>query len=224
VLNKKTINSFENLYKKGYDKSYPHIELVRLEKLFLNKNKKKTLDYGSGHGANGIHLLKRGYEVTFCDISKYALKIVKKKISKKYKKKTKYLHLQNVKCLEKKIYQNYFDNIICLSVINNLSSLKQFKKIFLMFNKMLKSKGKLIVDTNLVENNYKVLKKINSTTILTSLDEKNNFKFKMCFPKNINQFSKILEGSGFQIKDIGHSSFKVFNQFEKVILFCAVKK
>ena len=46
MLNKKTIQSFEDLYEKGYDKSYPHIELVRLEKLFLDKDKKNTLDYG----------------------------------------------------------------------------------------------------------------------------------------------------------------------------------
>ena len=76
----------------------------------------------------------------------------------------------------------------------------------------------------LKKNNYKVIKRINNTTILTSVNEKSNLKLKMCFPKNINQFSKILESSGFQIKDIGHSSFKVFNQFEKEILFCAVKK
>ena len=224
MLNKKTIQSFEDLYEKGYDKSYPHIELVRLEKLFLDKDKKNTLDYGTGHCANGIHLLKKGYNVTFCDISKNALKIVKKKINKKYKGKTTYLYLRNIKLLNKKIYQESFDNIVCLSVINNLDSLKQFKKIFLIFKKILKPKGKLIIDTNLAKNNYKILKKINSTTILTSLDKNNRFKFKMCFPKSINQFSKILTSSGFTILDIGHSSFKVFNQFEKEILFCAKKK
>ena len=44
MLQKEAINSFEDVYKKGYNKNYPHIELVRLERLFLDRNKKKTLD------------------------------------------------------------------------------------------------------------------------------------------------------------------------------------
>ena len=224
MLNKNTIDSFEDLYKRGYDKAYPNIELVRLELLFLEKNKNKTLDFGAGHGANGIHLLKKGHKVTFCDISKYALKTIRKKVPKKYKKKIKYLHLQNIKQLNKKIYRESFDNIICLSTINNFNSLKKFKKIFSIFNKILKSNGKLIIDTNLKKNNYKVIKRINNTTILTSVNEKSNLKLKMCFPKNINQFSKILQSCDFKILDIGHSSFKVCNHFSKEILFCAAKK
>ena len=184
MQNKDVVDRFENLYKKGYNKEYPLIELVRLERLFLDKNKNITLDYGAGHGENGIHLLKKGYKVFFCDISKRALKITKRKVNKKYNKQAKYIYLKNTK----------------------------------------QSNGKLIIDTNLRKNNYKVLKRINSTTILTASDKKNTFKSKMCFPKNINQFSKILSICGFKILDIGHSSFKVFHQFEKEILFCAVKK
>ena len=47
MLNKNTIDSFEDLYKRGYDKTYLNIELVRLELLFLEKNKNKTLDFGT---------------------------------------------------------------------------------------------------------------------------------------------------------------------------------
>ena len=96
MLQKAAINSFEDFYKKGYNKDYPHIELVRLEKLFLDRNKKKTLEYGAGHGANGLHLLKNGYKVTFCDISKNAINLSKKKIDKKYKKNAKFIHLKNM--------------------------------------------------------------------------------------------------------------------------------
>ena len=34
-ISKKTKNSYETTYKDGYDKEYPSIELVRLEKLFF---------------------------------------------------------------------------------------------------------------------------------------------------------------------------------------------
>ena len=224
MLQKEVINSFEDFYKKGYNKDYPHIELVRLEKLFLDRNKKKTLEYGAGHGANGLHLLKNGYKVTFCDISKNAINLSKKKIDKKYKKNAKFIHLKNMDILENKIYHDYFDNIICLSVINNLSSIKEIKKNILLFRKILKKNGKLIIDTNLKENNYKILKRINSTTILTSIDKKNKYKFKMTFPRNISQFSKLLNNSGFKVLDIGHYSFKTFDQYSKEIIFSATKR
>ena len=78
---KQTINSYEDTYKSGYDKSYPSIELVRFEKIFFKK-KGLVLDFGCGPGTNGIHFLKKGYKVTFCDISINALKKVKEKIKK----------------------------------------------------------------------------------------------------------------------------------------------
>ena len=224
MLQKEAINSFEDVYKKGYNKNYPHIELVRLERLFLDRNKKKTLDYGAGHGANGFHLLKNGYQVTFCDISKNAINTSRKKVGKKYKKKAKFIHLKNMDIFENKIYHGYFDNIIFLSVINNLRSMKEIKKNILLFNRILKKNGKLIIDTNLKKNNYKILKKINSTTILTSIDKKNKFKFKMTFPRNISQFSKLLNNSGFKVLDVGHYSFKTFNQYSKEIIFSALKR
>ena len=44
------------------------------------------LRFGYGQN-NGIHLLKKGYSLTFCDISKFALKKVKKIRKLKIKKK-----------------------------------------------------------------------------------------------------------------------------------------
>ena len=46
------------------------------------------LDFGCGPGTNGIHFLKKGYKVTFCDISINALKKVKEKIKKSKLRKT----------------------------------------------------------------------------------------------------------------------------------------
>lgn len=224
MIQKNSIKCWDHEYKSGYDKSYPHIELVRLEKLFLNKNKKKTLEYGSGHGTNGLYLLKKGYQVTFCDISKKAISIAKKKVDKKYKKNSKFIHIKNMDVFENKIYNSYFDNITCLSVINNLESMDKIEKNVLLFRKMLKKNGKLIIDTNLIKNNYKVFKKINSNTILTAVDKKNKYKFKMTFPRNSSQFSKLLNKCGFKILDIGHYSFKVFDQSTKEIIFSAIKR
>ena len=75
-ISKSTILAYDKTYKDGYDKKYPSIELVRIEKIFFRK-KGLVLDYGCGPGSNGIHLLLSGYNVVFCDISKLALKKLK---------------------------------------------------------------------------------------------------------------------------------------------------
>ena len=80
---KQTIDSYDKTYKLGYDKQYPSLELVRLEK-FLFRKQGSLLDFGCGPGSNGIHFLNKGYDVTFCDISRYALSNVKKKIKGKH--------------------------------------------------------------------------------------------------------------------------------------------
>ena len=46
----------------------------------------------------------------------------------------------------------------------------------------------------------------------------------MYFPKNVNEFKILLQNNNFLIKDIGHSSFKVFSSHESEIIVSAVKK
>lgn len=79
LISKSTIKCFEDLYHNGYDKDYPSIELVRIQKKLFDNSHKNLLDFGSGHGSNGIHFLKYGFNVTFCDISKKAIDFSKKK-------------------------------------------------------------------------------------------------------------------------------------------------
>ena len=96
-ISKSTILAYEKTYLEGYDKNYPSIELVRIEKIFFKK-KGLVLDYGCGPGSNGIHFLLNGYNVIFCDISKTALNNLKKKLSKldvKFQKKYKIVNVLN---------------------------------------------------------------------------------------------------------------------------------
>ena len=69
-----------------------------------------------------------------------------------------------------------------MSVINNLSSLEKIKSLINLFSSIMCHKGILIIDTNYLNNNYPVLRKINKNTIITSVDKKKN-PFKMTFPK-----------------------------------------
>ena len=46
----------------------------------------------------------------------------------------------------------------------------------------------------------------------------------MYFPKNIKEFKGLIQKNNFIVKDIGHSSFKVFSSHESEIIVSAVKK
>ncbi len=46
----------------------------------------------------------------------------------------------------------------------------------------------------------------------------------MYFPKNVEEFKKLLLNNKFIIKDVGHSSFKVFSSKESEIIISAIKK
>ena len=46
----------------------------------------------------------------------------------------------------------------------------------------------------------------------------------MYFPKNISEFRNLIQKSNFLVKDIGHSSFKVFSSHESEIIVSAIKK
>ena len=152
----RTKNSYDLTYKDGYNKGYPSLEVVRLEGLFFKNKKGSVLDFGCGPGTNGIHFLKKGYKVTFCDISDIALKLVRKKIKdNKIKKNFKIVNLfKNNYFFNKKT--NTYDYIICFSVFNNFGTKKIADEYLKMFYKILKKDGKLIIDANLInKNNYK---------------------------------------------------------------------
>ena len=220
-ISQKTINSYESTYKDGYDKGYPSIELVRLEKLFFNQITGKALDFGCGPGTNGIHLLKKGYHVTFCDISEYALKKVRKKIKlNKIRKNYKIVNLSKNKNFFRH-KSSVFDYIICFSVFNNLGTKDNAVKYVRFFNKLLKKNGKLKIDSNLDgKNNYKLINK--KKNIYTTHPD-NEYGLQMFFPNKSN-FIKIIKSCGFEVKDVGRAMFKIFNTFENEIIISAVKK
>lgn len=215
-----TIKSYDSTYKSGYDKDYPSLELVRIEKIFFKK-KGSVLDFGCGPGTNGIHLLKNGYNLTFCDISEFALRKVKKKLKKlNLRKNFKIINFAKNKNFFSE-NKNKFDFIICFSVINNFQNKKIAKEYLVNFAKILKKNGKIIIDSNLYNNhNYKVISKKKR---IFSTNPKNNYGLKMFFPKK-KEFINMVKSIGFKINDVGLSSFRVFRTFEKEIIISATKK
>ena len=65
-----------------------------------------------------------------------------------------------------------------MSVINNLSSLEKIKSLINLFSSIMCHKGILIIDTNYLNNNYPVLRKINKNTIITSVDREKKIRLR----------------------------------------------
>ena len=127
-------------------KDYPSLELVRLESIFFKNIFGKVLEYGFGTGCNTEHLLKKNYHVTGIDISKNACRVTKNRI-KRFKGKFKLYHLKkDAKKLPFK--NNSFDYIVALSVLSLLGSERKIKNLLLEFERVLKPKGKIILDIN----------------------------------------------------------------------------
>ena len=76
--------NYDQAIGKGSDKSYPSLELVRLDNIFLKAKKGfRVLEIGVGSGCNTLYLAKKGYDVTGIDIAKSSKVITEKKTSKK---------------------------------------------------------------------------------------------------------------------------------------------
>ena len=221
LTNNKTTEAFDQIYKKGYDKSYPSIELVRIQNMLIRK-KGKVLDYGCGPGTNGIHFLQKKHDVDFADISKFAIKNLKKKLEKNKLSNYKLFKLQT-EINKLPFNTNAYNTIICMSLINNLESLKAVKNLINEFSRIIKKNGIMVIDTNLTINNYKIIKRYNDGSIDTYVNDTSKKKMKMFFPKNKKVISKILSDNNFKILDIGSMKFKIFDQFENEVIYTAVK-
>ena len=148
-----TRDSFNDIYRKGYNKDYPSIELVRISKILkINKNI-KVLDYGCGPGSNGLHFVNRGNCVTFVDVSEFAIKSLKKKIPLS-KRKNVFFDLVNPESTTLNFNNSKFDLIICMSVYNNFVNREHSNLMLKEFARLLKKGGNLIIDFNLSSNNY----------------------------------------------------------------------
>lgn len=173
----KNIKKYELIYKKGQNHFYPNLDLVRIQKTLLKSNIGKTLDYGFGSGENLVFLRNEGHEIYGLETSITALKITKKKIKNK-KLKSNLKILSSSKKLE--FQDNFFDNIICLSVFSQLKNKDNAIHLLKEFNRKLKKDGILVIDINGPKSEYFYKKKdffsLKNKKEFLDMLKKNNFK------------------------------------------------
>ncbi len=202
-IEKQNYNTCNEIHKDLTDAhSYPNVNLVRLNKWFLNNKKStKLLDYGCGYAENSLYFAKQGYEVHAADVSKNLISFLKKKTKNRLKKKITFFHV-NPKLKKLPFKDNYFETIICTGVIMYLASKANTSFLLKEFERCLKPKGKFIISTFGPQNTFmKRSRKINKNLYIFEGKEKfhvpitlrNKFyipysakNFKSFFPKKLN--------------------------------------
>lgn len=133
--------------------------------LFKNQGYNKVLDIGCGYGKNSIYLAENGFSVYSIDISSQAIEWLKTYIEKK--------SINNITVLKGDINNlpfenNYFDAIICLSVLHH-QCIKQIENSISEIYRVLKPEGCLIFDFMSIEDDsYGLGEEIEANTFVGS--------------------------------------------------------
>jgi SAM-dependent methyltransferase len=91
----------------------------------------KVLELGAGQGQDAIYFLEKGYDVTACDLSEFALKLAEKKIPESLKNKIEFKALDFSQTLP--FEPNNFDVIfshLALHYFNRVRTEKLFNEIY----------------------------------------------------------------------------------------------
>ena len=137
------MGTWDSVYKnkgKVQKEIYPVIK--RGVRLLKRSNAKRILDLGCGTGRHAIFLAKKGFEVYGIDISQSGLGIINKI---KSKLKLRNITLKRADMAKIPYKNNFFDAIVCTSVINH-ARLNKIKKTFKEIVRVLKSKGIFILE------------------------------------------------------------------------------
>lgn len=132
------METWDNVYKNKGEVQKKVYRLVRESIGLLRKNKvKEVLDLGCGTGRHTIFLAKKGFKVYGIDISKNGLDFIKKINSKL---KLKNIILKKADMAKIPYWDNFFDAIVCTSVINH-AKIDKIRKTFKEIERVLKKKG-----------------------------------------------------------------------------------
>tara|TARA_B100000686_G_C16698553_1_gene921996 strand:+ start:493 stop:1170 length:678 start_codon:yes stop_codon:yes gene_type:complete len=219
---RKNVIKYDELYQKGHDHEYPNLDLVRLAAAYFKVKNTKVLDYGFGTGENLIHLFKKGYKVYGAEASIEAIRLVKRKI-KKRNLPNKKISLIKLNEDDDKIpfEDNFFDNIICTSVLSLLRSKENVIQLINEFHRVLKIEGKLIIDINGPDSAFKIKGKFISEDMYQS-QIKNGENISTYCPRSLKVFSKLF--GKFHLDELGEVKFKYFRFLEHEYIACLRKK
>lgn len=139
---------WNKVFESGSDKSYPTLEIVRLERWYWGGKPGRVLEYAFGTGANLIHLLRCGHDVDAIDVSPAARALVERKLSTLDLPGRVRLALLAPDAERLPYEDGAFDYVSCLSVLSLLASRERVQRLLAEFRRVMKPGGKLIADIN----------------------------------------------------------------------------
>lgn len=149
LASREVVENWDKEYRKGMDKRYPSLELVRLEKWYFGGKSGRALDYGFGTGANLIHLLECGHIVDGLEVSREAIQLVERKLAQRADIRDRATLTYLDADADRLPYGDAtFDYVVCLSVLSLLSSRDRVERLLGEFARVMKSGAKIVVDIN----------------------------------------------------------------------------
>jgi len=198
----KNVEKYEEIYRSGYDKKYPNLDLVRLEAWYFKKNPGMLLDFGAGTGANTIHMIDAGYQVVAMDAAEESIDLMRRKIGDR-------ATIMRVEpdATALPFADATFDYVVCMSVLSLLETKARIQAMINEFFRVLKPGGKIIADINGPEAEFSAHGQfIDEDTFEYKLrpDQEGNLR---CYcPRTAEKFAELFHS--FVTDDIGFSSFE----------------
>jgi len=214
---------WEKEAKKGSNKSYPNIDLVRLEKWFF-ESPGKLIDYGFGSGVNIQHFAKEGYEIEGVDASEGSLRTAKNKLAESNIQNLRV----NLQALEEDATKlpyddNYFDYAIIISVISLLGDLNRIHLVLSELKRVLKPEGKIIADVNTNKSSFAIQGTHIGNNIYENIGRDKDQEKILCYcPDSEDHFKEIFI-KYFKIVNIGRSTSIIMNNSTDEFIFCGKK-
>jgi SAM-dependent methyltransferase len=205
---KENKDKYDDIYRKGYDKRYPNLDLVRLERWWFKSKPGRLLEYGFGVGVNLIHMLECGYDIDAVEVSGEAVRIVEKKLKPRPELAARArLKLLDPSATALPYGDATFDYILCLSVLSLLGTRDRVTQLLSEFRRVLKPGGKFLLDLNGPSSDFSKHAKLIEEDVYEHRGNDGKDEPRICFcPQTEERFRALLKD--WTIEDMGHSSFK----------------
>ncbi len=211
------IDKYERIYRQGYDKKYPNLDLVRLEGWYFNKKPGRLLDYGAGTGVNALHMAECGYNVVAVDAAKESVALMKSKL-----KNMAAAQWVSPDATALPFEDDGFDYIVCMSVLSLLETKERISTLVDEFFRVLKPGGKMIADINGPDSGFASKGTfVDEDTFEYTLRPDHDQPLRCYCPKTKEAFAKLF--SDFIIDDLGHVSFRYSGQDSYEFIACVSK-
>lgn len=150
LVQPQTLERYTREYAKGTQKSYPSIDLVRLNHWFFgNPGEGRLLEVGCGTGVDTLHMARCGYEIDAMDICNGALDMVRDRfrVAGESMERVR-LHLIEPDSRQLPFEDDTFDFMIAISVLSLLGCRARVESMLAEVARVVHPGGKLILDIN----------------------------------------------------------------------------